>query len=411
MQPVSFREARSIVEQHAALLTAVEPEPVELLNARGRVLAEDIASDRDLPPFARATRDGFALRAADLAQLPARLKVVGEIRAGADASVVAACALKSGEAVEIMTGAPAPPGADAIVMVEYTRREGAHVVVERGANAGDNIVPAGAEARAGAVVLTRGTRLGAQHIAVAASVGRTQLRVHRRPRVAILTTGDEVVDVAAAPGPSEIRNSNGYALAAQVEQAGGMPVLLPIARDELEPLRRLLQQGLSSDLLLISGGVSMGKYDLVAKALAGLQAEFFLTGALIQPGKPIAFGRARRQPESPPTYFFGLPGNPVSVAVTFAIFARAALDALSGAHAQPLLFLQARLAADIKTKTGLTRFLPAVLSGRYEKTEVRLAPWQGSGDVVGAARANCYIVLPPDREKIAAGEMMPVLLP
>ena len=417
-----FIDARRIVEEHARGLRPAEAEPVELLAAHGRALAESVAADRDLPPFARATRDGYAVRSADLAKLPARLEVVGEIRAGADPAATA-YELKPGETVEIMTGAPVPPSADAVVMVEYTRtcvgpdvpsgqspRSGeALVEVLRATTPGENIVPAGSEAHAGECVLARGERLDASHVAVAASVGRTHLAVFRRPHVAILATGDELVAVAAKPGPTQIRNSNSYSLAAQVEAAECIPMLLPIAPDEPAALGRLIAEGLSADLLLLAGGVSMGRYDLVEQALTGFEAEFFFTGALIQPGKPIVFGRARRTPGSQPTYFLGLPGNPISTMVCFDLFARPLIDALSGAMPRPLQYLQARLSADVKVKTGLTRFLPGVLEGQLDQTTVRLAPWKGSGDVVGTARANCWLVIPPDREKIPAGELVSVL--
>jgi molybdopterin molybdotransferase len=408
MSVLPFADARRLVEEHARGLRPSDIEPVELLAAHGRVLAESIAADRDLPPFPRATRDGYAVRSDDVAAVPARLEVVGEIRAGADPATVG-CELKAGEAVEIMTGAPAPPGADAVIMVEYTRRDNGFVEVQRTASPGENIVPAGSEGRAGECVLARGERLDAARVAVAASVGQARLSVYRRPRVAVLATGDELVEVAAVPGPSQIRNSNTYSLASQIECTEAIPLLLPIAADEPAALRHLIAQGLAADLLLLAGGVSMGRYDLVEPALADFDAEFFFTGALIQPGKPVVFGQARRAPGAHPTYFVGLPGNPISTMVCFELFARPLIDALSGAPPQPLRYLQARLAADIKTKTGLTRFLPGLLEGELDGTAVRLAPWKGSGDVVGTARANCWVVIPPDRERIPAGEMVSVL--
>ena len=410
-----FTDARRVVEEKARELhhTKKEDETVPLLEGCGRVLAEAISADRDFPPFARSTRDGYAVRSTDLASLPARLGVVAEIRAGArlpaDAAPVAA-----GQAVEIMTGAPVPAGADAVVMVEYTSRSGKTVEITRAASPGENVVAAGSEARAGGALLASGTRLGPAHIAVAAAVGRTGLRVHARPRVALLATGDELVDVAAQPGPSQIRNSNSYSLAAQVRAAGGEPWLLPVAPDEKAALGRLLTQGLSADLLLISGGVSVGKYDLVEQVLAEFQAEFFFTGALIQPGRPVVFGRAT-QPNAAgggrATPFFGLPGNPISTLVTFELFVRPVLDALCGATPSPLVFLKARLRAEFKTKTGLTRFLPARLSGEHEAAEVELVRWQGSGDLAAASRANCYLVVPPGRDRIPAGELVSVMLP
>jgi len=402
-QPVvlSFEEARRSVEQHAAQVRPRGTETVDLLTASGRVLAEPVIADRDFPPFRRAMRDGYAVHSADLAQLPATLDVIAEIKAGAtDMSVE----VRVGQAASIMTGAPAPAGADAVVMVEYTSVSENRVLVTRAVGAGDNIVPAGSEARKGQVLLEPGTQLGYSETAALASVGKTDVVVFSRPAVAILSTGDEVVGISERPGPSQIRNSNSYSLAVQVREAGGEPKLLGIARDEVSSLRTLIAQGLQSDLLLLTGGVSMGKYDLVEQVLEEFGAEFLFTGAQIQPGKPIVFGRARGK------YFFGLPGNPVSTMVTFELFAKPLLQALEGASPAPLTFLHARLKSEIKTKTGLKRFLPGLLSGEFEQCQVELARWHGSGDVAATARANCYIVIPPDRERIAAGEWVAVML-
>lgn len=401
-QPVvlSFEQARHTVEQHAAQVRPRGTETVDLLAASGRVLAEPVVADRDFPPFRRAMRDGYAVHSADLAQLPATLEVIGEIKAGAtDMSAE----VRLGQAASIMTGAPAPAGADAVVMVEYTSVSGNRVVVTRGVRAGDNIVPAGSEARKGQVLLEPGTRLGYSETAAVASVGKTDVAVFRRPVVAILSTGDEVVEISEQPGPSQIRNSNSYSLAVQVQEAGGESQLVGIARDEMSSLRTLIAEGLHSDLLLLTGGVSMGKYDLVEQVLEEFGAEFLFTGAQIQPGKPIVFGEARGK------YFFGLPGNPVSTMVTFELFAKPLLQALEGVNPAPLTFLHARLKSEIKTKTGLKRFLPGLLSGEFEQCQVELASWHGSGDVAATARANCYIVIPPDRERIAAGEWVAVM--
>ena len=404
---LAFPDARRVVEEQAATLRPGRTELTALLRSRGRVLAEDIPADRDFPPFPRAARDGYAVRSADLAALPATLKIIGEVRAGGSL----AGPLARGEAAEIMTGAPVPEGADAVVMVEYTTRQDASVTVERAAGPGENVAPTGSEARAGQLLLPRGTRMGFAEIAVAAGVGKAQVSVYSSPRVGILSTGDEIVDVEAHPGPSQIRNSNSYSLSAQVEAAGAEPVRLPIAADDPVVLRHLIEEGLALDLLLLTGGVSMGKYDLVEPVLAEFGAEFFFTGAQIQPGRPVVFGRARREPGvQTATYFFGLPGNPVSTMVTFEIFVRPILDALCGASPRKLRFLQARLGTEIRTKTGLTRFLPARLSGEFERTEVELVRWQGSGDAAAMARANCFLVVPPDRERLAAGEMVSVLL-
>jgi molybdopterin molybdotransferase len=435
---VSFEDARHLVEQHAADVSPGEVETVDLLVGLGRVLAEGILADRDFPPFARATRDGYAVRAADLAAVPARLEVVGEVKAGdwLDPDVPS---VGPGQTMAIMTGAPLPTGADAVVMVEHTsptseptvklvgKFGGKAVEVRRSIDVGENFVPRGAEARAGQLLLDRGRRLDHTGIAIAASVGKSRVEVFRKPRVAVLSTGDEVVEIDATPGPAQIRNSNSYSLAAQVQNAGGEAVRLAIAPDRRKKLRALIEEGLDCDLLVLTGGVSMGKYDLVEQVLGELKAEFYFTGAEIQPGRPVVFGSCgagalarddrrvavgtrARAPASHRKYFFGLPGNPVSTMVTFELFARPMIEALAGMTPQALIFLRARLKSEIRTKTGLKRFLPAVLSGEFENAVVELARWQGSGDIAALARANCYVVIPPDRERIEAGEWVSLLM-
>jgi molybdopterin molybdotransferase len=439
---LSFEDARRVVAEHAAKIRAAcfkdahtqNAETLDLLSATGRVLAEAVGADRDIPPFPRATRDGYAVRSADLAKLPATLDVIAEIKAGAQPGEIPS-QVKSGQTAAIMTGAPVPAGADAIVMVEYTSRQDkpaaiARVEISRSVAPGENIVARGAEAKSGSQLLAAGCQLNDAAIALAASVGMSRLEVYARPRVAVLTTGDEIVDLDTEPGPTQIRNSNSYSLAVQIQQAGGEPVLLPIAPDEPKRLRELIEEGLRSDLLLMTGGVSMGRYDLVEQVLAEMKAEFFFTGAKIQPGRPVVFGRVRASKDdslsaasesqsvaegrttSPPShaYFFGLPGNPVSTMVTFELFARPMLKALAGMLPGQLVFLHAQLKSEIRSKTGLKRFLPAILSGEFENAKVELVRWQGSGDIAATASANCYIVFPPDRENIPAGDWVAVLM-
>ena len=331
-------------------------------------------------------RDGFAVRAADI---PGPLRVIGEVRAGQTFSG----AVNAGEAVEIMTGAPLPEGADAVVMVE-------HWSTDRSVARGENIAPRGCEAMAGFVVLTAGTRLNYASAACLASVGRASISVFVQPRVAILATGDEIVDIGDTPSPEQIRNSNAWSLAAQVERAGGIPVILPVARDTRDSTRRLIEKGLECNLLLLSGGVSAGKYDVVEPVLADLGASFFFDRVLIQPGQPLVFGRVREK------FFFGLPGNPASTMVTFELFARAAIGLLSGTTDTDLPFTLARLTQPFSHRPGLTRFLPAELRG----SEVTPVAWKGSGDIQSLCRANAYLVADPDKGNYAAGDLISIMI-
>ena len=408
---LSFEDARRIVIEAAEHIRATHPimtEKLPILETLGRVLAQEIRADRDFPPFPRATRDGYAVRSSDLAEVPVKLKVTAQIKAGG-ALPSGFTELQPGEAVEIMTGAPVPRGADAVVMVEYTDSISAdRVIVKRTATAGENIVSQGSEGKHGEVLLQTGTRVDYPEIAVAAAVGAAEVEVFKRPRVAILSTGDEVVPITSAPADNQIRNSNSFSLAAQIMLAGGEPVQLPIAPDQPGPLRELIAEGLDSDLLLLSGGVSMGKYDLVEQVLAEFSAAFMFTGCNIQPGKPVVFGRAHRLGRG--TYFLGLPGNPISTMVTFELFARELILALAHAVPESLRFVQAKLKSEFKTKTGLTRFLPGLIAYDGRQSEVDLLHWQGSGDIVTLARSNCYVVVNPKREKYEAGDDITVLL-
>ena len=376
----------------------------ELLAGAGRVLAAAVVADRDQPPFDRATRDGYAVRAGDVGQ---RLRVVGSVRAGESWP---GGALAEGEAIEIMTGAPLPAGADAVVMVEHTALVEGTLRVEAGRSltVGENVVPRGAETLAGKVVLPAGRVLGAAEISVAASCGLAKVSVFARPTVAIVATGDELVELDEPMEAWQIRNSNSYALAALVEAAGGDGKRLAIARDTLGELRAQVAEGREADLLLLSGGVSMGKYDLVEQVLREFRAEFFFTGALIQPGKPIVFGRLPSGKGW--TYFFGLPGNPVSTQVCFALFVAPMLRALEGRTEIAPVFVEARLAEEVKGGARVTRFLPAELSGGWDGVEVRVVGWQGSGDVVANARGNGYVVLPAGVEHFPVGLTVRVLL-
>jgi len=406
---LTFQQAREtvIAQVRAEVRTdprALSSETVPLSESRGRVLAEPVHADRDFPPFPRATRDGFAVRSADVAQIPARLRRIGEARAGdAFAGTVGAM-----QCVEIMTGASVPSGTDAVVMVEYTSEQEGWVEVSRAATPGLNVVPRASESRQGDLLLAPGRRIGYAEIALMAAVGKQTVSVYRMPRVAILPTGDEVVELDATPGPYQIRNSNSYSLQAQVASANAIPLPIGIAPDREDLLREMIAEGLRADLLLLSGGVSMGKFDLVEKVLADFEAEFFFDGVAIQPGRPLVFGRAQG------TFFFGLPGNPLSTMVTFELFARPALALLSGEPDAPLLFLRARLGKDLRRKPGLTAFLPALLQASSADPVspppvVSPIDWKGSGDIAALNRANCYLVVPEEAEELREGEWVSVL--
>jgi molybdopterin molybdotransferase len=408
---LSFEDAQRTVLSHANQVRSSQNqiEQVPILDSLGRVLAQHIVADRDFPPFPRATRDGYAVRSEDVQRVPVELKVAGEVRAGGNFPP-GFIRLATGDALSIMTGAPVPDGADAVVMVEYTGRVKQGLRVLRSVAARENIVARGSEAKRGSTLVAQGTVISHPQIALAASVGKSLVGVYSRPRVAILPTGDEIVPIDAEPAANQIRNSNSFSLAAQVTACAGEPVQLPIAPDARPGLRELIAQGLESDLLLLSGGVSAGEYDLVEDALAEFSAEFLFSGVQIQPGKPLVFGRAHpRSNRERWTYFFGLPGNPISTMVTFQLFASVLIRALAGASEPATQGRKMRLRKDVKTKTGLTRFLPGKISGSWDDPQVELLSWHGSGDVAAFAQADCLLVIPPDRDSFKSGEWMTVL--
>jgi molybdopterin molybdotransferase len=408
---VSFDEALEIVLRQASWARKPRLERMRLEASVGRILAVPITTDRDQPPFDRSTRDGFAVRAAD-AEAGTWLAVTGQVRAGTQWEGE----LRADEAIEIMTGAPVPAGADAVVMLEHVERSGTadrkaiRLAKGRGIRPGENIVCRGAEARAGDEVLVAGNEMDAAAIALAAACGAGMLEVFARPTVSIVATGDELVDMDAAPGPQQIRNSNSYGLGALVTQAGGAPQRMAVAPDRREDLEALILQARTADLMVLSGGVSVGEYDLVEEVLRGLGAEFFFTGVKMQPGKPVVFGRVPERDGMRGMYFFGLPGNPVSTQVTFACFVEPMLRAMRGASGDGPRFVQATLGHAMEGKAELTRVLPARLASNRLQPEVKLVVWQGSGDMAALARSNCYAVLPADVERFQAGDVITVLL-
>jgi molybdopterin molybdotransferase len=399
MIPVA--EAISIILEKTGALPL---ERVPLDEALGRVLASEVFADTDLPPFDRAQMDGYAVRSEDLKSTPARLRVVGEAAAGSGWRGH----LGRGEAVRIMTGAPLPAGADGVQQVELTSEaeDGAVVTIERATEPGQFYVPRGSEIRKGERVLEAGEEINAARMAVLASFGCASVPVRKRPRVAVLATGTELVQVGETPGEDQIRDSNSYSLAAYARLAGASVERLPFAGDDPELLRREIEGAAGrADVLVLSGGVSMGRYDFTKAALGALGAEVFFERVALRPGKPTVFARLPNG-----ALVFGLPGNPVSVSVTFNLFARTALLALQGSHAPALIEEAATLARPAKGAAGRTSYLPASLStdadGRLLAHPLK---WGGSSDFVAFARATALAVVPADAGVVEAGVVVKVV--
>jgi molybdopterin molybdotransferase len=396
---LSVTEAQEIVLRHAQPLpeTSVPLTPAAL----GLVLAEDVVSDLDMPPHDKALMDGYAVRTADLAGGVRELRVVEEVTAGK----VPQAPVGPGEATRIMTGAPLPAGADAVVMVERTRLlAGNRVAVEDGPlKPGQNIMPRATEMRRGDVILAAGAVLRPPEFGVLATVGRTAVQARPAPVVAVLSTGDEVVDASVVPGPGQIRNGNGPMLLAQAARAGAVPRPLGIATDRVESLKPLIAQGLQAAVLVLSGGVSAGKLDLVPGVLRELGVEAHFHQVAMKPGKPVFFGSRGA------TLVFGLPGNPVSALVCFELFVRPAVRRLLGhAEAGPRL-VQATLVEDFAYRTDRQTYFPAWLESREGRLLVRPVPWKGSPDLRSLTRANALVVFPVGDHQHRAGSPFDVL--
>jgi molybdopterin molybdotransferase len=395
----------SVVEAQAVVLQHARPLPLEDVPltpaALGLVLAEDVASDLDMPPYDKALMDGYAVRAADLPEGRGVLRIVEEVTAGRTPQRP----VGPGEATRIMTGAPLPAGADAVVVVERTRTtENNRVAVEdRPAAPGQNMLPRGREMRRGETVLAAGTVLRPQELGLLATVGRTSARVYPAPAVAVLATGDELVEAGVTPGPGQIRNSNGPMLAAQVSRAGAVPRVLGIAPDRLDRLRALVADGLRSPVLILSGGVSAGKLDLVPGVLRELGVEAHFHKVEMKPGKPVFFGSRGN------ALVFGLPGNPVSSLVCFELFVRPALRRLAGhAEAGPVL-VSAALAEDFAYRSDRPTYHPARLEAGERGWRVRAVPWFGSSDLRGLSQANAFVLFSAGDHAHRAGQVFQVL--
>jgi molybdenum cofactor synthesis domain-containing protein len=398
---ISVAEAIQIVRQRTAPLST---ERVPIVEALGRVLAEDVVADTDLPPFDRAQMDGYAVRAQDVKEAPVRLRIAGESAAGRGWHHQ----LEEGHAVRIMTGAPVPAGADSVQQVELTHelKDGTVVELLEGVETGKSIVPRGSEITAGEVVLRAGTTINAAMLAVLAAFGYAQVEVFRKPRVAVLATGSELVSVDQKPGQDQIRDSNNYSISAYAELAGAVVERMPLTGDETSLLKREITEAANrNDVIVTSGGVSMGVYDVTKAALKELDAELFFERVALRPGKPTVFARLPNG-----TLVFGLPGNPVSVSVTFNLFARTALLAMQGIAEPTLKRETAVLARSVKGTTDRENYLPAQLTTNDDGELVAFPlKWGGSSDFVAFALTTALVIVPANVKAIEAGSLVSVL--
>jgi molybdopterin molybdotransferase len=394
------------VEEAIEVLLANLPErrvaQVSFESALGRILAEDLVATSDIPPFCRAGVDGFAVLAADVANAPVELNIIGEIRAGGGMPGK----LNPGEAMAIMTGAPVPEGSNAVEMIEMCEIVSPckRVKILKSLRVNENLSPKGSEAKAGTSILKAGHRIGPAELSVMATFGYTRAKVYAKPSVAILATGDELVEVGATPQPGQIRNSNAHCLLSQLVYLGFQADYLGIARDNMDDLRRKILLGLERDVLIITGGVSMGEYDFVRDIFQELGLEILFNKVAIKPGKPTVFARKGEK------LIFGLPGNPISALITFECFVRPALGRLCGMTNPELPRMKGELLADMRQSPGRTAYMPAWVTWQEDGWKVEPLTWRSSGDIVGFAGANATFIFPKDRDLLRRGEIVEIML-
>ncbi len=393
------------LEKVLSLFKPLEPEEVDLLDSLGRVLAEDVFADMDIPPLDNSAMDGYAVRAEDTKgaspQNPRPLRIIHEVPAG----YISEKAVEPGTAIRIMTGAPIPPGADAVVRFEDTRREGDIIYILKEVKPGAEIRRAGEDVKKGELKLRKGTVIRPAEVGMLAALGKKRVKVIRRPRVAILATGDELVDPEEIPGPGKIRNTNTYSNAAQVLKYGGIPIILGIARDKREELAAKLREGLEkgADLILTSGGVSVGDFDLVKEVLA-TEGQITFWQVRMKPGKPLAFGVLGGVP------LLGLPGNPVSVMVAFELFARPAILKMLGRTCLQKPTVEAILLDEIPAKDERRHFLRVTVEKRGDEWYARLTGEQGSGILTSMVKANGLAIIPEEWKKAEVGSRVKVIM-
>jgi molybdopterin molybdotransferase len=396
---ISVEEALEILLSN---LPARRVERIPFRSALGRVLAENMVATSDIPPFNRSAVDGFAVLAADVQRAPIELPIVGESRAGGGMPG----SLQHGEAISIMTGAPVPPGADAVQMIERCRISVSErkVTILSPVKACENIAPYGCEARIGNQILEAGHVIGPAEIAVMATFGYSSVEVYQKPSVAILATGDELVEFDQTPRSDQIRNSNAYCLSAQLNLLGIEPDYLGIARDDKEELRKKMLSGLERDVLIITGGVSMGEYDFVREVFQDLELEILFSKVAIKPGKPTVFARRENK------LVFGLPGNPLSALVTFECFVRPVLGRICGMKHPELPRMKGLLLSDVRQSPGRTAFMPSWVVWEEDGWKVDPLSWKSSADVAGFTGANAIFIFPKDKDLLKRGEIVEIML-
>jgi molybdopterin molybdotransferase len=397
----------SLEEALDKILSHIQPlgtEKVSLTDALGRVLAEDIYAPRDIPPLDNSGMDGYAVRWEDITNAsqdrPIRLGVIGDLPAG----FIAKKEVRKGQAIRIMTGAPIPEGADTVVPVEETKKDGNFVLISKAIVLGDSIRHAGEDVKKGDRVISKGDLIRPAEAGMLASVSRSSIHVYQRPLVAILCTGEELVDVDESLNDAKIVSSNSYTLAAQVKDCGAIPIQLGIAKDRKEEIEQKLSQGLRADVLVSSAGVSVGDYDYVRDVLSDLGMEMIFWKVAMKPGKPLAFGTIRGKP------VFGLPGNPVSSMVSFEQFVRPSLLKMMGHSNLFRPVIEAILKEEIHKEPGRRHFIRAFVSFEQDHYYVTTTGDQGSAILRSMIKANGLVIIPENERYVRAGEKVKVQL-
>ena len=383
----------------------IEPLPAKTVpfeSALGLCLAQDVRSDIDMPPFDRSAMDGYAVIAEDTVRAPIELTIIEDIAAGYMPTIKVMC----GQASKIMTGAAVPEGADAVVKVEETEDLSANnrAKILRAIDKGRNISKMGEDMKVGQTVLHKGMPIRPQEIGILATVGKARVEVFPAPTVGIISTGTELVDVESKPSAVQIRNSNGYSLAAQARRLKADVELLGTVKDTKEEISRIMHRGLQKDILILSGGVSMGEYDLVGDVMKDLNTHIYFEKVALRPGKPVIFGKKDK------TFIFALPGNPVASFVTFELFIYPAIRKMMGFSTLHRTTFKASLEVEILVKRKRREYRPALLRMYNNQWFVSPVEWHGSADLLSTTRANCLLIVREDAEKLSVGKLVDVIL-